>query len=362
MSFSSQISKFFKRCAIVVDGRCGKEMFLRSSAILILFLLLFSYVSLENAGERLANELKERFSFSYQENEQIKVQLCDYFGLPRPKKEGKRVFMPAETLAQYAQGVLYKDVSYGKKKNQVLDVLVPLSIRKGEKLPVFVFVHGGTWIGGSKDELLYAQLGKEIALNRYIWVSIDYRVYPEVSISGMTRDLVAALTWVYEHIEGYGGDPRRLVLGGHSAGAHLVALLTVGEGALPPLLYKAVQKVLLLSGPYDLPAYQGTLDIRWEDVVEFFFLNLFEGKKNLYRFSPVYRVGKTPFRFLLMVGEKDELTPPSQTERLYQVLREKGNQVRFLLVPGRGHGGILLALNSDFDQRFPLELSRFLRD
>jgi hypothetical protein len=65
MSFSSQISKFFKRCAIVVDGRCGKEMFLRSSAILILFLLLFSYVSLENAGEHLANELKERFSFSY---------------------------------------------------------------------------------------------------------------------------------------------------------------------------------------------------------------------------------------------------------------------------------------------------------
>ncbi|MCX7668153.1 MAG: carboxylesterase family protein, partial [Atribacterota bacterium] len=185
-------------------------MLLRSSVVLILFFLLFSYISLENAGERFAAQLKERFAFSYQENERIKAQLCDYFGLPRPKKEGKRVYMPPETLAQYAQGILYRNVQYGRKKNQILDVMVPLSIRKGEKLPIFVFVHGGTWIGGSKDEILYAQFSKEIIRNRYIWVSIDYRVYPEVSISGMTKDIVTALTWIYEHIEEYGGNPKRL--------------------------------------------------------------------------------------------------------------------------------------------------------
>ncbi|MGC8778735.1 MAG: alpha/beta hydrolase, partial [Candidatus Caldatribacteriaceae bacterium] len=223
-------------------------MFLRGSAVLVLFLLLFSYISLENAGERFAAELKERFAFSYRENERIKIQLCDYLGLPRPKKERKRVLMPPETLAQYAQGILYKNVRYGDRKSQTLDILVPLSIRKKEKLPVFVFVHGGTWIGGSKDEILYAQLGKEVAKNRYIWVSIDYRVYPEVSISGMTKDLVTALTWIYDHIGEYGGDPERLTLGGHSAGAHLVALLTVGESALSPFLYRAIKKILLLSG------------------------------------------------------------------------------------------------------------------
>ncbi|MGC8779216.1 MAG: alpha/beta hydrolase family protein, partial [Candidatus Caldatribacteriaceae bacterium] len=96
--------------------------------------------------------------------------------------------------------------------------------------------------------------------------------------------------------------------------------------------------------------------------VELFFLNLFEGRKNLRRFSPLYRVEKTPFRFLLMVGTEDELTPPAQTERLYRALLEKGNWARFLPVPGKGHGGVLLSLNSDFDQKFPQELSRFLRD
>lgn len=337
-------------------------MLLRSSVVLILFFLLFSYISVENAEERFTAQLQERFAFSYQENEHIKAQLCDYFGLPRPKKEGKKVFMPPETLARYAQGILYKNVRYGQKKSQVLDIIVPLSIRKGEKLPVFVFVHGGTWIGGSKDEILYAQFGKEIVRNRYIWVSIDYRVYPEVSISGMTKDLVAALTWVYEHIEEYGGNPKQLTLSGHSAGAHLVALLTVGKGLLPSFLYRAVKKVVLLSGPYDLLAYEGNLNIRWEEVVELLFVSLFEGRKNLRSFSPVYRVEKTPFRFLLMVGEKDELTPPSQTEHLYQVLRQKGNEVIFRLIPGKGHGGVLLALNSDFEQDFPPVLAQFLKN
>ncbi|MGQ9473068.1 MAG: alpha/beta hydrolase [Candidatus Caldatribacteriaceae bacterium] len=336
-------------------------MIIRSSVVLILFFLLFSYISFENAQDYFSAKVKERFSFSYWENERIKGKLCDYFDLPRPKKEGKEVFMPPEILAQYAQGILYRNIRYGSKKSQLLDVMVPLSIHKEEKLPVFVFVHGGTWIGGSKDEILYAQLGKEITKNRYIFVSVDYRVYPEVSISGMTQDLVDALDWIKKHAEEYGGNPEKIVLGGHSAGAHLVALLTVEEGILPSYLYQSIQKVVLLSGPYDLLAYRGNLDLPWEKAIELLFFKLFEGKKNLRHFSPVHRARKTTFQFFLMVGEKDELTPPSQTERLCQVLRNQGNWVECHLVPGKGHGGVLLALNSDFEKDFPQYLERFLK-
>ncbi|MEN3188273.1 MAG: alpha/beta hydrolase [Atribacterota bacterium] len=337
-------------------------MLLRSNVVLVLFFLLFSYISLESVSERLTAQLQERFAFSYQENERIKVQLCNYFGLSCPEKEGKRIFMLPETLAQYAQGILYKNVRYGRKKNQILDVMVPLSLRQGEKLPVFAFAHGGTWIGGSKDEVLYAQFSKEIIRNRYIWVSIDYRVYPEVSISGMTKDIVTALTWVYEHIEEYGGDAKKLTLSGHPAGAHLVALLTVGKDSLPFPLYQAVKKVLLLSGPYDLLAYKGNIDIRWKEVVELLFINLFEGRRNLRSVSPVYQVEKVPFQFLLMVGEKDEVTPPSQTECLYRALREKGNRAILHRISGKDHGGVLLALNSDFEQDFPSVLAQFLKN
>lgn len=97
----------------------------------------------------------------------------------------------------------------------------------------------------------------------------------------MIRDLVAALDWVKEHIGEYGGNPKKI------AEAHLVALLTAREGTLPSCLYGAIQKVVLLSGTYDLLAYKGDRDFPWEKAIKLLFLKLFEGKKNLPHFSPV---------------------------------------------------------------------------
>lgn len=336
-------------------------VYLHSTTILLLFFLLLSYISIENAASILSRELKEQFAFSYFENERIKEALAQTFGLKKGK-EGQPLYMPPEILAEYTESIVYKDIPYGSDKAQKLDILVPLSIRKGEKLPVFVFVHGGSWIGGSKNEALYSHFAREVLRTGYIFVSLDYRVYPKVRFPGILADIRKALLWLYDHVEAYGGQ-RTFVLCGHSAGAHLVALSTVQKGILPEKVYKATKLVLLLSGPYDLPAYDQTLDIPFQKLIRQIFFDLFEGKKNLEEFSPVYRVTKTHLHFVLVVGARDEITPREQSARLFQKLKEEGNQVDLYVLPEIGHGGTLFVLNPQFDSEgiFASEFFRLLK-
>ncbi len=321
---------------------------IRSSAVLLIFFLLLSYISFENAASIFSRELREEFAFSYSENERIKGELARFFGLKKGK-EGQPLYLPAEKLAEYTESIVYKDIPYGSNKAQKLDILVPLSIQRNEKLPVFVFVHGGTWIGGSKNEALYSHFAYEVLKAGYIFVSLDYRVYPEVRFAGILADIRKALLWLYDHIEAYGGQ-REFVLCGHSAGAHLVALVTVQRNLLPEEVYRAIRLVFLLSGPYDLPAYEETLHIPFRNLVRWMFLDLFEGRKNLAELSPIQRAERTHIHFVLVVGDKDEVTPKEQSQRLFEALRRKGNSVDLFILPSVGHGGTLYVLNSHFDR------------
>ncbi len=326
----------------------GQEAVLQGSAVLLIFFLLLSYIALDNVRDVFVRELKREFAFSFFENEGQKARFAEFFGLPKPQ-EGKAFLMPPEVLAEYTEALIYRDVPYGPEKKQKLNILVPLSISSGEKLPVFVFVHGGTWIGGTKDEVLYSHFAKEVVRTGYIFASLDYRVYPEVKFSGIVDDVRRALVWLYRNIDEYGGE-RRFVLCGHSAGAHLVALLTVQDDLLPPEIFKSVHQVFLLSGPYDLLTYEENLNLPFRELVKRMFLDLFEGRKNLKDISPVYQVEKIHIDFILAVGEKDEVTPKEQTEALFRELRRWGNRAQMFSLPGIGHGGTLFVLNEDFDR------------
>jgi len=96
-----------------------------------------------------------------------------------------------------------------------------------EGLPVMVFVHGGGWQWGDKANV---DAMRE-ACNRkgYVFVSTNYRLAPNAAFPAWPEDVAAAIAWVHEHIAEYGGDPDQLCLMGHSAGAHLVALVATDE-------------------------------------------------------------------------------------------------------------------------------------
>ncbi|MBI2298843.1 MAG: alpha/beta hydrolase [Armatimonadetes bacterium] len=135
---------------------------------------------------------------------------------------------------------------------QHLDVYVPEGEEPEHGWPVFVFLHGGGWVMG--DRSLYGYLGRAIAGAGFLTVCPSYRLSPQVRHPEHAKDAAAALKWVQDHIAEYGGDPQRLVVGGHSAGGHLCSLVTLDRhyltdiGGDPTL----IRGVAALSGVYDL--------------------------------------------------------------------------------------------------------------
>jgi acetyl esterase/lipase len=153
------------------------------------------------------------------------------------------------------------DLAYanGGTRNK-LDVFAPKG-DKGERFPVVLLVHGGTWMYGDKDFYgLYRKAGKNLATQGVVAVVINYRLSPLVRHPEHCRDVARAFAWVQKNIDQHGGDPDRVILAGHSAGAHLAALVATDAGYLKDAKLKLTERqrkglkgVVCLSGMYRLP-------------------------------------------------------------------------------------------------------------
>lgn len=119
---------------------------------------------------------------------------------------------------------VWRDLSYGQARAQRMDVYAPEGARGA---PVILMVHGGAWaIGGKNGPGVTGRKMPHWVEAGYVFVSIDYRMLPEADPLEQARDVAAALAYVQRHAGEWGGDGTRVVMAGHSAGAHLVALLT----------------------------------------------------------------------------------------------------------------------------------------
>jgi arylformamidase len=114
------------------------------------------------------------------------------------------------------------DVAYGADFYQKLDIFLP-SARVEAGVPVLVFIHGGAWKNGFKEWLGF--MAPPLVALPAIFVSVNYRLVPRVKYPEPVMDCWSALAWVHRNIERYGGDPRRIFIGGHSAGGHIAALI-----------------------------------------------------------------------------------------------------------------------------------------
>ena len=114
--------------------------------------------------------------------------------------------------------------------------------------PVVMYAHGGGWIKGSRKKV-YSQ-HRWLTEKGYVFVSMDYRPVPQTDIDGQVRDVSTAINWVRKNIRQYGGNPRKIVIMGHSAGAHLVAMVAAKNtaGKLAGVIPNDVQA-------YDMVAY-----------------------------------------------------------------------------------------------------------
>lgn len=115
-----------------------------------------------------------------------------------------------------------RNIAYAEPRNerQLLDVYAPAS---GTQHPVVVWVHGGGWMRGSKDEMHHKP--DAFVAKGFVFVAMNYRFIPNVTMETIVRDVAKSVGWVHANISRYGGDPKRIFLMGHSAGAQLAALL-----------------------------------------------------------------------------------------------------------------------------------------
>jgi arylformamidase len=136
---------------------------------------------------------------------------------------GQRQADTAEAQALPAGTRVLRDIAYGTDAAQRYDVYAPANARH---LPIIVMVHGGGWSNGDKNNPGLATPKAAYWLPRgYVFVSINYRMLPDAAPATQARDVASAIADVQRHASDWGGDATRTVLMGHSAGAHLVALL-----------------------------------------------------------------------------------------------------------------------------------------
>jgi acetyl esterase/lipase len=145
-------------------------------------------------------------------------------------------------------------------ERQVLDVFS----RPGAKdLPVVFWIHGGGWQTGDKSDV---QIKPQFFVDRgFVFVSTNYRLLPKVEMETIVRDIAKSIHWVHEHIAEYGGDPQRILVMGHSAGAQLAALICTDERYLKAEgLSLAILKgcVPVDGDTYDVPAIIETAETR----------------------------------------------------------------------------------------------------
>ena len=143
---------------------------------------------------------------------------------------------------------------------QVLDVYTP---KDATNLPVVFWIHGGGWQGGDKTDLKLKP--KWFGEKGFVLVSPNYRLLPEVDMGTLLSDVAKAAGWVRQNVAKYGGDPSHILIGGHSAGAQLAALLCTDERYLNAenVSFQSVVGCVPVDGDtYDIPAIIETAETR----------------------------------------------------------------------------------------------------
>jgi arylformamidase len=250
-------------------------------------------------------------------------------------------------LLPAAQGQPVKrDIPYAEPANerQTLDVYAPPSAKS---LPVVFWIHGGGWQGGDKSSA-HAK-PKAFVDKGYVFVSTNYRLLPNVDMEAIVRDVAKSVRWVHDHIADYGGDPKRLIVTGHSAGAQLAALICTDDRYLKAegLSLASIKGCIPVDGDtYDVPLMIETGAARRKALGQpnpkFGHFEKFGSDPVKHRdFSAVNHVARDksipPF-LLLYVG--DHADTSAQAKRLASVLEQSGIRAKLFGAKDTEHSKI----------------------
>ena len=233
------------------------------------------------------------------------------------------------SIAPRADWGRHFDVVYDEESGQRIDIFGPPS--QSGPCPVFVFVHGGYWRALSKEDS--AMMAGMLAAEGIATVVVDYRLAPEVSLAEITREVRAALAFVWRHGGEYGLDPDRIAVGGSSAGGHLAGAL-VAEGwqddfGLPSDVVKFAMPV---SGLFELAPLAATFPQEW--------LNL--GPADVDQLSPIRHIPVRGCPIAVAWAEHEADGFKRQSRAYAEGWAAAGGEAKTIEVANRNHYDILM--------------------
>ena len=221
-------------------------------------------------------------------------------------------------------------VVYDSEHDLSLDIYKPTD--SNTPAPVVVFFYGGSWKTGERAQ--YRFVGERLAKSGVMAVVADYRTYPRTTFPGFVEDGARAVAWSHRHAADFGGDPNRVFVAGHSAGAQIAALIGTDASYLAAHGMKPsdLAGVIGLSGPYDFVINGG-----YEQV--------FGPREQWPRAQAVNFVDGDEPSFLLIHGTGDRVVEARDSQELADKLRNNGGKTELVWLVDAGHIAPLAAIH-----------------
>jgi len=250
-------------------------------------------------------------------------------------------------VANVGAGAADASVLHDAERGLALDVYRPANA--SVDAPVVVFFYGGNWKTGSRAQ--YRFVGRRLADSGMLAIVADYRTYPRATFPGFVEDAARAVAWAHAHARTHGGDPARLFVAGHSAGAQIAALLGTDTRYLSAhgLRPRDLAGVIGLSGPYDF-------------AISAPYAPVFGSPAQWPRAQAVNFVDGDEPPFLLVHGTADRVVEARDSQQLADKLRQNGISAELVWLEDAGHAAPVAALH--WPRRAPRvleEIKRFVQ-
>lgn len=226
-----------------------------------------------------------------------------------------------------------KDINYGDAPLQNLDMYYPKPLVQAmqtqsvidKSYPMVVFVYGGSWENGSKED--YAFVGQSLAQAGYVTAVVNYRKAPEHVYPDFVKDTAKAIAWSYDNAPKFHADPKRLAVVGHSAGAFNVVAAISNSDFLAPygLSPDAISAVVGIAGPYSY------------DFRKFDSATAFASDATPDEVMPDRQIKGTQPPYLLLTAENDKIVYDTNTIKMTQALKDFGATVETGQIKGASH-------------------------
>lgn len=236
-----------------------------------------------------------------------------------------------------------RGIAYGPLERQKLDVWTPGPRRPGAGLPVVIFLYGGGWVSGSRQD--YGFAGSAYAGKGFVTILPDYRLVPAVRFPSFLEDGALAVRWARDHAAEFGGDPRRISLAGHSAGAYNAAMLALDghylrDAGVDPRIVRAAA---LLAAPTDFYPFT---EQRGRDA-----LGQWPRPQET---QPIHFARADAPPLFLAAGTADDIVQPRNSIVLARRQRQLAAVAELKLYPGKSHVDLAKGLSKTFRSTVPV--------